>query len=73
MKLIGDHWEAIIAILALVTSVVSTFISFYTFKLQRTHNIKSVKPILHVGKWDYENRLFVTLKNVGAGIAIVKG
>jgi hypothetical protein len=72
MKFITGHWEGIIAILALVTSVVSTIVSYYTFKLQRTHDIKSVIPILHVGQWDYENKLFVTLKNVGAGIAIVK-
>jgi len=72
MKFITDHWEGFIALLALLTSIVSTIISFYTFKLQRTHNIKSVKPILHIGQWDYENRLFVTLKNVGSGIAVVK-
>jgi hypothetical protein len=72
MKFIIEHWEGIVAILALLTSIVSTIISFYTFKLQRTHNIKSVKPILHIGQWDYEDRLFVTLKNVGSGIAVVK-
>jgi hypothetical protein len=72
MKVITDHWEGFIALLALLTSIVSAIISFYTFRLQRTHDIKSVKPILHIGQWDYENRLFVTLKNVGPGIAIVK-
>jgi len=65
-------WGSFIAILALLSSIVSVIISFYTFQLQRKHNIKSVKPIIHVGQWDYENRLIVTLKNVGAGIAIVK-
>ena len=72
MKFITEHWEGVVALLALAASIVSTIISFYTFKLQRRHNIKSVKPILHVGQWDYENRLYVTLKNVGSGIAIVK-
>jgi len=72
MKFITAHWEGVIALLALLTSVVSTIISFYTFRLQRKHDIKSVKPILHIGQWDYENRLFVTLKNVGSGIAVVK-
>lgn len=72
MEFFTKHWEGIIALLALLTSVISVIISFYTFKLQRTHNIKSVKPILHIGQWDYENRLFVTLKNVGSGIAVVK-
>lgn len=72
MELIAEHWEGIVALLALLTSIISTLISFYTFKLQRTHNIKSVKPIIHIGQWDYENRLYVTLKNAGAGIAVVK-
>ena len=60
-----------IASLALLTSLTSACISFYTFRLQRTHNIKSIKPILHVGQWDYENDLCVTLKNCGAGVAII--
>lgn len=72
MKLITDHGVGIIALLALLSSVISVIISFYTFQLQRKHNIRSVKPIIHVGQWDYENNLIVTLKNVGAGIAIVK-
>ena len=72
MQFITEHWEGIIALLALMISIVTTIISFYTFKLQRTHNIKSVTPIIHIGQWDYENRLFVTLKNVGVGIAVVK-
>jgi len=72
MKFINENWEGIIATIALLTSVASALISFYTFKLQRIHNIKSVKPILHIGQWDYENRLLVTLKNVGSGMATVK-
>lgn len=47
MKFISEHW---VALLALMTSVVSTIISFFVFKLQRTHNIKSVKPIIHIGQ-----------------------
>lgn len=72
MEFINKYWEGIVAILALITAVASTIIAYYTFKLQRTHNINSVKPIIHIGQWDYENRLIVTLKNVGYGIAIVK-
>lgn len=72
MDFIREYWEGLVAMLALIVSISSTIIAYYTFKLQRTHNIKSVKPILHIGQWDYENRIFVTLKNVGYGIAIVK-
>ncbi len=71
-EFIAKNSEIIVAFLALLVSLASVIISYYTFRLQRNHNIKSVKPIIHVGQWDYENRLFVTLKNVGSGIAIVK-
>ncbi|MFA6056691.1 MAG: hypothetical protein WC756_00725 [Taibaiella sp.] len=71
MELIKQYWEGIIAGLALLTSLWSALISFKTFKLQREHNIKSVKPILQIGQWDYENNLCVDLRNSGSGIAIV--
>jgi hypothetical protein len=72
MEIIKENWEAIVAILALITAGWSTIISSRTFKLQREHNIKSVKPILQVGQWDYENMLCVDLRNSGSGIAVVK-
>lgn len=72
MDFITKHWEGIVAILALFTSAISTLIAFYTFRLQRTHNIKSVRPILHIGQWDYENNIYVTLVNLGMGIAVIK-
>lgn len=72
MIFLEENWEAIVAILALLTSFLSVVISYYTFKLQRTHNVKSVKPIIHIGQWDYENILIVTLVNLGSGIAMVK-
>jgi len=72
MDFITENWEGLVALLALITAVISTIISFYTFRLQRIHNIKSVKPILQIGQWDYENKLMVTLVNLGTGLAIVK-
>ncbi len=61
-----------IAVIALIASLASVVISYSTLRIQRKHNIKSVKPIIHVGQWDYENRLGVTLKNCGTGVAIIK-
>ena len=72
MKFIEIYWEGIIAGLALIATVWSSWISHRTFKLQRTHNIKSVIPILQIGQWDYENNLCVDLRNSGSGIAMVK-
>jgi hypothetical protein len=45
-----------VASLALLVSVFSAILSFANFRFQRRHNIKMVKPILHIGQWDYENR-----------------
>jgi hypothetical protein len=72
MEFIKQYWEGIVAFCALGTAVWSAIISSRTFKLQREHNIKSVKPILQIGQWDYENMLCVDLRNSGSGIAVVK-
>jgi hypothetical protein len=71
MELIKQYWEGIVASLALLTSAWSAWVSYRTFRLQREHNIKSVKPILQIGQWDYENNLCVDLRNSGSGIAMV--
>jgi hypothetical protein len=66
-----DYWEGLVAGFALLVSAWSAWISFRTFKLQREHNMKSVKPILQIGQWDYENNLCVDMRNSGSGIALV--
>lgn len=66
-----EYWEGIVAGFALAVSAWSAWISYRTFKLQREHNIKSVKPILQIGQWDYENNLCVDMRNSGSGLAIV--
>jgi hypothetical protein len=62
----------IIASIALIASAIGLIFSYITMRQQRQHNIKSVMPILHVGLWDYEDCLTVTVKNCGLGVAIVK-
>jgi hypothetical protein len=64
--------STIIAGLALIASFLGVWFAFKTMKHQRIHDVKSVIPIVHVGQWDYENDLCVTLKNCGMGLAIVK-
>lgn len=72
MEFISNYWEGIIATFAMIAASVSSILSYLTFKLQRTHNIKSVKPIFHLAQWDYENNLIVDLRNQGPGVGIVK-
>jgi hypothetical protein len=72
MDIILKNLSNIIASIALIFAAISVFISYKSLRDQRKHNIKSIRPILHVGQWDYENDLCVTVKNCGLGIALVK-
>lgn len=72
MEFLIDNWQGLVALFAMLATAFSSYWVFQTFKLQRTHNIKSVRPILHVGQWDYENRLIIDLRNQGPGVGIVK-
>jgi hypothetical protein len=75
-QLMIDYFKAnpavLIASLALLVSAFSATLSFFSFRLNRRHNINSVKPIIHIGQWDYEDNIYVTLVNQGTGVAIVK-
>jgi hypothetical protein len=66
-----NNWEVIIAISALFISVFGAIITYLTFKNQRIHNIKMIKPILQIGQWDYENKTYIELRNDGLGPAMV--
>ncbi len=71
IEFISKYWEAIVAVLALITSVGGLLVAFKTSRDQQIHNIKMIKPILHVDQWDYENNLKVDLRNNGIGPAVV--
>jgi hypothetical protein len=72
MEFIKNNWEGIIALCAMVTSVFATVITFGSFRVQRKHNILSVKPLLHIAQFDYENCIKIIISNNGVGPAIVK-
>ncbi|GAB3573872.1 hypothetical protein GCM10027578_35590 [Spirosoma luteolum] len=72
MVFLKENWEGIVALLAMLATAVSSYFTYKTFNLQRIHNTKSVRPILHIGQWDYENRITVDLRNQGPGVGIVK-
>jgi len=57
----------IIAICALVVSVLSTMFAIWSAYVQRKHMRLSVKPIAAVPVADYENRVGVFLHNKGLG------
>jgi hypothetical protein len=70
-EFLKSYWEGVIAGLALLVSTISTIVAHRTFKLQRTHNVKMIKPIIQIGQWDYENKLRIDLRNNGLGPAHV--
>jgi hypothetical protein len=59
------------ATLAAIASTVSIVIAIISMKLQRTHYRKTLLPIGSLSLGDYENELFVRLRNDGAGPMIV--
>lgn len=62
---------ALTAIAALFISTVSILLTVINLWMQRTHNRKSVHPIGHISVGDYENEIFVRLRNDGVGPLIV--
>ena len=64
--------SVIIALAALTISMVSLYVSHAALKIQRRHNVLSVKPIPMVSVADYEDRLTVKILNNGSGPLIIK-
>ncbi|GAB3277347.1 hypothetical protein GCM10027297_13500 [Parahaliea aestuarii] len=68
---ISNNAQTITAISAVVISLISLFVAIRTLSAQKKHNKLSVKPIAHFSKGDYENHIFVRLKNYGMGPLII--
>ena len=64
--------SAVLAGAAVLLSLVSLFVSHAAPRHQREHNRLSVRPLAYVMFGDYENQLFVKLRNNGTGPMIVK-
>jgi hypothetical protein len=60
------------AIAALLISSLSIILGVANLVMQRRHNRKGVHPIGHISVGDYENQIFVRLRNDGVGPMIVK-
>jgi hypothetical protein len=67
-----DEIAGITAICALVVSFVSVFFTVLTLWVQRRHNILSVRPLAQIALGDYEDELFVRLRNQGVGPLLVQ-
>jgi len=67
-----DKPEVIIAFCALVVSGVSIFLTLKTLKVQKQHNLKSVRPIGRLTAGDYEDDIYISIVNEGIGPLIIK-
>ncbi|MFA6287461.1 MAG: hypothetical protein WC661_08755 [Opitutaceae bacterium] len=64
--------NAVIAFAALVTSLLSFYLTFRGLQLQKKHNFNTVKPIGWISLADYENLLSVKIQNNGVGPMLIK-
>lgn len=56
----------------ILIALLSLAVSLWFFWIQRKHNRLSVKPILTLVKGDYEDNIFVKLRNKGFGPLIIE-
>lgn len=61
-----------VALVALLVSALSVFFTWKALKIQRIHNHLSVRPLPYITVGDYENQLFVKIRNNGTGPLIIR-
>lgn len=61
----------IVAACAAIISLISLAVAVMALRAQREHNYLSVRPIAHFSRGDYEDCVFVKLKNYGAGPLLI--
>jgi len=64
----GTGW---VIVLAIIISMLALFATLYEAYLQRTHNRKSVRPLIQIDLGDHENKLYVYIRNNGLGPMII--
>lgn len=69
---VGAIGSAVLAGVACILSLISLYVAHAALRHQREHNRLSVRPLAYVMIGDYENQLFVKLRNNGTGPMIVK-
>ena len=66
-----DFIIVLIAFMALVTSFLSIILTYISIRAQKTHFVKSVKPISNFSIKNYDNEISVAIKNCGCGPLII--
>lgn len=66
-----DYFGFIINVISLLIAVASAIIALVMLRIQKKHNLNSIKPIIDIIVGDYEDNIYVKLKNMGVGPAII--
>lgn len=64
--------EIILPLTSIFISVVTIYFLWTSLKIQRQHNVKSIKPIGKIRIGDYESNIFIRIDNSGIGPLILK-
>ena len=67
MDWLANNSDSIVAASAIIVSLISLWVAIRALSAQKKHNKLSVKPIAHFSKGDYEDKIFIKLKNYGMG------
>jgi hypothetical protein len=75
LQLLQNHPEqinSVIALLAMIASLISIMLTISALYIQRQHNYKSVTPIASFPIGDYEGSITVKLKSTGVGPLLIE-
>jgi hypothetical protein len=68
---VAKNVSVIVAVCAAIISLASLVVAVRALRAQREHNYLSVRPIAHFSRGDYEDSIFIKLKNYGAGPLLI--
>ena len=71
LKFIQDNSDTIIALCALLVSIASILIGYFSLKTQQKHNRLSVKPIGKISFVTDDDNIEITIRNDGIGPMLV--
>jgi len=67
-----EVFQVITVICAFVVFTISIFLTIWNIRNTMRHNLKSIKPIVHITVADHEDEIYVSIINNGIGPAIIK-
>ena len=63
--------DIILPLTAIIISIIAVIFTAWSLKVQRKHNIKSIRPIGKIRIGDYESNIYIRIDNSGIGPLIL--